>query len=83
VGAGASLGGAGASGASLAGGEVAGAEVSGTVLEGEAVVFFFFFFLGTGGTRGSTRSASSLPAPMLLAPVFSALGGEVKSSSAL
>jgi hypothetical protein len=66
--------GAGASGASFAEGELAGAEVSGVVLEGEAVAFFFF--LGEGGTGSSARSASSFPAPMLLAPVSSVSGGE-------
>ena len=68
----------GASGVSLAADEVAGAEGSGTVLEGEAMAFFW----GTGGTRGSARPVSLLPAPVLLAPVSSASGGEKKSSSA-
>jgi hypothetical protein len=77
-----SFAGAEVSGVSLASEEVAGMKVSGTVLEGEAVVFFFFFFLGVGRTGGSVRSASSLPAPMLLAPVSSTSGGEVKSSFA-
>lgn len=71
--------GEGASGVSLAADEVAGAEGSGTVLEVEAIAFFFW---GTGGTRGSAHPVSLLPAPVLLAPVFSASGGENKSSSA-
>lgn len=62
---GAAGGGAGASGASVAAEELAGAEESGTDLQGEEVVFFS----GTGGTRGSALSASSVPAPMLMAPV--------------
>ena len=77
---GASFAGEGAFSAPLADEEVAGAEGSGTVFEGEAVAFFFFF-LGTGGTKGSARPASLLPAPVLLAPVSSASGGEKKSSS--
>jgi hypothetical protein len=72
--------GAGASGASLVGDEVASAKDPCTVSEGEAVAFFFFF--GVGGTGGSARSASHVPALMLLAPVSSISGGEVKSSSA-
>lgn len=72
--------GAGASGASFAGEELAGAEESGTILEGEEAGAFFFW--GTGGTRGSARPVSLLPAPVLLAPVSSASGGEKKSSSA-
>jgi hypothetical protein len=50
-------------------------------LGGEAVVAFFFF-LWTGGIGGSVRPTSLLPAPMLLAPVSSKSGGEVKASSA-
>ena len=63
----------GASTVFLGAGDVAGAEGSGTVL---------VFFLGTGGTRGSARLVSLLPAPVLLAPVSWVSGGETRLSSA-
>jgi hypothetical protein len=81
-GAGLPTGGAGGgAGASFAGEEVAGTMFSGTTLEGEIAAVFFFFSLRTGRTRGSDRPTSSVPTPMLLAPVSSGYGGEMNSSS--
>jgi hypothetical protein len=62
-------------GASLAGEEVAGGGTGG-VLEGEATDACFFF----SRTGGTARPISSKPALVLLAPVSSYSGGEVKSS---
>jgi hypothetical protein len=59
-----------------------GAEESGADLEGEELVSFFFFFFGAVGAKGSIPPASSVLAPMLLAPVSSVSGGETWSSSA-
>jgi hypothetical protein len=42
----------------------------------------FFFLSWTGGTRGSDHPVSSIPAPMLLAPVSWGSGGEMNSSFA-
>ena len=68
------LGGAEASG-------VPGVEVSGTDVEGEEAEVFFFFW-GTVETKVSVRPASSVSAPVLLAPVSLLSGGETMSSSA-
>jgi hypothetical protein len=62
-----------------AGASFAGEEVADVGLEGEGAEVFFYS--RTGGTRGSGRPDSSEPAPMLLAPVSSWSGGEMKSSS--